>query len=197
MTIEIADNIKYIIGSDEVGTGAYAGIFCVCAVRAPIEWSLEGLNDSKKLSEKKRLELEKNILLEYKNKNIQYSLLEISPSKIDDQGLGVALKFAHQCVINNLSVPQTIAIVDGKLNIQANVETKSLIRADAQIPTVMAASILAKCHRDRVMKKLHEKYPMYGWKDNVGYLVEAHKKAIKEHGLSPLHRKSFKVKNID
>lgn len=190
------NEIKYVIGSDEVGTGACAGSFVVCAVKASISWNMEGLADSKKLSEKKRKEMERKILSEFKNKIIKYSLIEILPNQIDDLGLGEALKFAHQCVINNLAAENTVAIIDGKIKIESKCPNKSIIKADNQIPTVMAASILAKNYRDRKMKMLHEKYPMYGWNQNVGYVVATHKEAIKQHGLSPYHRKSYKLKDI-
>lgn len=192
----IGSDIKYIVGSDEVGSGACAGILVVCAVKAHRLWNLNGLNDSKKLSEKKRLELEQKLYQEFHIGRIKYSLLEISPSKVDEMGLGVALKFAHQCVVNNLEGPNTTAIVDGKLKIEAKYPIQNMIKADSTVPTVMAASILAKTHRDKVMRKMHEKYPMYGWDKNVGYVVAQHKEAIKQHGLSPLHRKSYKLKDI-
>jgi len=188
--------IKYIIGADEVGTGACAGPFVVCAVKAPPDWDIAGLGDSKKLSEKKRSEMEIKILNDANSNVIKYSLLEITCDQVDQLGLGNALKYAHQCVVNNLADEDSVAIVDGKLKIEAKCQVDSLIKADNQVPTVMAASILAKTYRDKKMRQLHEKYPMYGWNQNVGYVVANHKEAIKAHGLSPFHRKSYKLKGI-
>jgi ribonuclease HII len=188
--------MNYIIGADEAGTGACAGSFVVCAVKAPLDWNMLGLADSKKLSPKKRAVIAKRILEEFNAKVIKYSLLEVSAQQIDRDGLGVALKWAHKTVINNLVTDDSVAIVDGKLEIEAKCPIKSMIKADSEIPTVMAASILAKTYRDNVMVKLHQKYPVYGWDKNFGYVVNQHKEAIRLHGLSEFHRKSYKLKNI-
>jgi ribonuclease HII len=185
--------MKYIIGSDEVGTGACAGPFCVCAVRVPENWNLEGLNDSKKLSPKKRETINQKLINLFHIGEIDYILIEVSNVNIDIQGLGVALKNAHKEAINILADQSATAIVDGNLKINADCPTTSMVKADQSIPAVMAASILAKSYRDFLMKTLDESHPEYNWKSNVGYATPEHKELIKKYGYSPYHRQSFKL----
>lgn len=180
-----------IIGADEVGTGALAGPFCVCAVRAPEDWSLDGLNDSKKLSAKKRGEI---LLLLMKEASIQYLIIEKSNELIDQKGLGVCLKEAYIEVITGLLGPDDHAIIDGMVKLPFDQRVQSLIKADQKIPAVMAASIIAKEYRDDLMHKLHWKHTEYDWLNNVGYGTASHKYAIKKFGMTDLHRKSYKLK---
>lgn len=185
--------MRYIIGSDEVGTGACASGFVVCALRAPAFWTLDQLNDSKKLTPKKRYEIAQRLIYLSDIGEIDYILIEVSNDNIDAFGLGKTLKDAHREAINILADDDVEAIIDGKLKITASCPTSSIIKADQSVPTVMAASILAKYYRDEAMKRLHQLYPQYNWKKNVGYVTAEHKAAIKKYGLSPLHRKSVKL----
>jgi ribonuclease HII len=185
--------MKYLIGSDEVGTGACAAGFVVCAIRALAPWNLKGLNDSKKLSAKKRTEIAQQLLYLNDIGEIDCILIEVSNANIDLQGLGTTLKAAHTEAINILADANAEAVVDGKINIIADCPTSSVIKADASIPVVMAASILSKYYRDSVMQRLDTEYPQYNWKSNVGYVTAEHKEAIRQHGLSPYHRKSVKL----
>jgi ribonuclease HII len=167
----------------------------VAAVRAPKSWSLEGLNDSKKLSEKKRdaMRLKLNKLIE--EKEITWHLAERSNVEIDKVGVAVALKSAYVECFHKLYQDDSLIISDGilkfdNLGVDAY-DIISLIKADTLVPAVMAASILAKTYRDEKMKIFHELHPQYGWDSNVGYGSKDHLAAIAKHGPSPLHRFSY------
>jgi ribonuclease HII len=192
---------ELVIGADEVGYGSLAGPLVVCGVKAPEGWNLEGLNDSKKLSEKKRLIMgdKLNNLVEFNE--ISFHIAERSNVTIDKIGVALALKTAYAEVFHTLGEQKPILIiVDGNLkfdNLGLDVYTiRTDIKADAKIPTVMAASIIAKNYRDGLMHSLDELHPEYGWIKNVGYGSSAHIAAMRKYGLSPLHRRSYKVKSI-
>jgi ribonuclease HII len=192
---------KIIIGCDECGTGALAGPLFVCGVRAPEGWSLEGLNDSKKLSPKKRAVMCDKLEKLISDNEITWALAGRSNIIIDQLGMAAALKDAYVEVFHQLYQPDSLIIVDGNLkfdNLGVDAyNLQSLIKADTKVPQVMAASILAKVYRDSKMKLLHKDYSMYDWENNVGYLTPIHIEAIKKYGLSPLHRKSYKIKYIN
>lgn len=191
-----------IVGCDEVGYGSVAGPLVVCGVRAAAGWSLEGLNDSKKLSAKKRQIMRDKLQEQAYNGIIMFHIAERSNVVIDTIGLGKALKEAYIECFDKLDYyfdDNCQIIVDGILKFE-NLDyhqVKSIVKADTTIPTVMAASILAKTYRDEKMKILHNLHPHYNWKKNVGYGVKEHLNAIKEHGLSPLHRHSYNLKSIN
>ena len=180
-----------IIGCDEVGTGSAVGCLCVAGVRAHKDWFLEGLNDSKKLSEKKRNLMRDKLISLSNNKEITYCIIEKSHQEIDNLGLAAALKQAYLQLIEQLYIESSTVIVDGNLKFD-NTNVTSLPKADTKVPTVMAASILAKTHRDFLIKQYHNQYPVYGLDSNVGYLTAHHISAIKQYGLSDIHRKSYK-----
>lgn len=184
-----------IVGCDEVGYGCLAGPLVVVGVRAPKDWGLEGLNDSKKLSAKRReamtAKLEKLIVSE----EISWALAERSNTVIDKFGVAVALKDAYVEVFHQLYHQDSLIISDGILKFDGlgvdAYDMVSIIKADTKIPAVMAASILAKVYRDGKMKLLHKTYPMYGWDHNVGYGAKVHLDAIDKYGPCPLHRFSY------
>jgi ribonuclease HII len=189
---------QFVIGCDEVGYGCWAGPLVVCGVQAPKDWNLVGLNDSKKLSAAKREALQVKLLdLAYK-KVINCFLVEKSNIEIDKVGVGVALKQSYVEIFKSLYTPESLIVSDGILKFDGmGVDTfdqVSIIKADGQIPAVMAASILAKTYRDSVMKELHKLYPEYDWDNNVGYGTASHKAAIKKIGFSELHRRSYNIK---
>lgn len=197
MTIQYIENSNkpFIIGADEVGYGALSGPLVVCGVRAPKNWFIDGLGDSKKLSAKKReiMRDKLNILIE--KKEIEWHLAERSNNHIDKHGVAVSLKDAYVEVFTNLYGSDCLIISDGILKFDnplvANYDMVSLIKADSKIPTVMAASILAKTYRDAKMKGFHLLHPNYGWDSNVGYGSRDHLEAISKYGPSPLHRFSY------
>lgn len=190
------------IGADEVGYGCLAGPVVVCGVMAPSDWSLEGLNDSKKLSEKKRLLMRDKLNKLIEDQKIWFHMAERTSFLIDKVGIATALKSAYiECIVDLDKYKKCEIIVDGILKFDNlgvdDYNIKAIVKADTTIPTVMAASILAKTYRDEMMKSFHLLHPMYNWKKNVGYGSKEHIDAIKEYGLSPLHRRSYKVKTID
>lgn len=201
--LKIQQSTKNIfIGADEVGYGCLAGPLVVCGVKAPKGWALDGLNDSKKLSEKKRdtMRLKLNELIE--KKEIEWHLAERSNVHIDKNGVAFSLKDAFVEVFTKLYGDNCLIISDGILKFDnpavADYDMISLVKADAQIPTVMAASILAKTYRDSKMKILHQLHPEYEWNSNMGYGSKTHINAIVKFGPSPLHRFSYApMKNLD
>ena len=192
-------NKATILGADEVGYGCLAGSLVVCGVLAPKDWNLAGLNDSKKLSLKKREVMREKLGKLIENKTIKWHLAERSNNVIDRSGVAWALKDAYVEVFNNLHQTDCLIISDGILKFDnpsvAAYDKVSLVKADAQIPAVMAASILAKTYRDEKMKIMHVIHPEYGWATNVGYGSKEHLDAIWKHGPTPLHRTSYAPMN--
>lgn len=191
----------YSIGIDEVGYGSAAGMLCVCGVKAPKDWSVPGLNDSKKLSSAKREAMRGILLKIVTNKVIEFHIAERTNVEIDQYGLGVMLKDCYIEIFRKLYTNDSLLICDGNLDfgktINSNYDQVSIIKADTLVPSVMAASILAKTYRDEKMKKFHLEFPQYGWNKNVGYLTPSHILAIKNHGLCSLHRHSYKIKSLN
>jgi ribonuclease HII len=186
---------ELIVGCDEVGYGCLAGPLVVCGVRAPMGWNMLGLNDSKKLSPKRRGEMLLKLMLAVKNGEIHYHLAQRSNHVIDQQGVAVALKDAYVEVMVALHQPGCLIICDGILKfdklVPSGYNVSSVIKADTKIPAVMAASIIAKEYRDDDMHQLHHRYPDYGWNKNVGYGSKVHLQAIEKYGPTPLHRMSY------
>lgn len=184
-----------ILGIDEVGRGPLAGPLVVGAVILPEQhqpW-FDELKDSKKLTAKKREELNELIL-----KNSATGLGWISANELDKLGISKALAFATKKAVKQvqtLHAPFSQIIIDGKVNFLKNtpleIFTTTCIKGDAKIPTISAASIIAKVARDNYMIKLAEEYPNYGFKNHVGYGTKFHVEAIYQYGLTPEHRKSF------
>lgn len=189
--------MSYIIGCDECGYGSLACDLIVCGVKAPINWSMEGLRDSKKLTAKRRETL--NLKLR-EDKEIKFYIASRSNEEIDKYGLGVMHKSAFVETFHNLHSDDCFIIVDGVLKFDGlgvdAYDIRTEVKADDKYPVVMAASIIAKTYRDKLMKDYHEDYPNYGWNSNVGYGSTFHINAIKKHGFSPLHRISYKIKSM-
>ena len=205
MKIVISDLENYsnalFVGCDEVGYGCLAGPLVVCGVAAPRGWSLEGLNDSKKLTEKKRLAMREKLNKLIEDKVISFHMAERSSFEIDKFGVSPMLKSAYiECMKALDTTKESLIITDGILKFDNlgvdDYSIVSMIKADTLVPTVMAASILAKTYRDGKMRILHELHPQYGWDSNVGYGSADHMAAMRAHGLSPLHRRSYKVKSM-
>ncbi|AQW83597.1 ribonuclease HII [Campylobacter pinnipediorum subsp. pinnipediorum] len=172
-----------ICGIDEAGRGALAGdlVIAGCVLLKDIK----GLNDSKKLSPKKREELFDKII-----KNSKYLIIYFSNSQIDELGLSKCLKNALMCFKRYFKDYELI--FDGNTDYKTNIKT--IIKADSVIKEVSAASILAKVSRDKSMDLLDNVYPNYGYKKHKGYGTKAHLEAIQKYGPTPLLRKSFKIK---
>ena len=187
-----AQGCKYIAGVDEVGRGPLAGPVVCCAVIMPLgeEDIIEGVDDSKKVSEKKR----KTIAAEIEKRAIAYKICQIEAEEIDEINILEATKKCMKECIEGLSVPPDVVLIDA-LEIRTAYKTVGIIKGDSKSYSIGAASILAKVYRDNLMEQYDELYPAYGFKKNKGYGTKVHIDAIKEVGPCPLHRKTF-IKNF-
>ena len=182
------ENFKNICGIDEAGRGPLAGPVVVASVIMPEDSMIEGVNDSKKVSEKKRELLYDKIIEEA----ISYSVAIIGQDVIDDINILNATKQGVASVIKELDVRPDLVIIDALEHIDTNgVPYKSIIKGDAKCYSIAAASIIAKVTRDRIMREWDEVYPQYGFIQHKGYGTAKHIAAIKEYGLCPIHRRSF------
>lgn len=179
-----------ILGIDEAGRGPWAGPLVVGAVVLG-ENSIDGLTDSKKLTKRRREELELRIM----ESALGYGLGWASPAEIDELGLASALALAAKRCVKKVNTPFHEIIIDGTVNFLAGTALEGYVttmkKADLLISSVSAASILAKVARDRYMTKQDVLYPEYGFKDHVGYGTARHIAAIESYGVTPLHRLSF------
>ena len=183
---------NYICGIDEAGRGPLAGPVVVASVIMPKDSMIEGVNDSKKISEKKREKLYEEII----EKAISYSVGIVDQKEIDRVNILNATKAGLTQSIKGLKIKPDIILVDALKGIDTcGIPYESIIKGDAKCYSIAAASIIAKVTRDRIMRQWHEVYPQYNFIQHKGYGTAAHIAAIKEYGLCPLHRLSF-VKNI-
>lgn len=186
------DGIKYIAGIDEAGRGPLAGPVVIGCVIMPQDSFIEYVNDSKKVSETKREMLYDKI----KNEAIAWSTGIVWQDEIDEINILNATKKALTMAIDNLKVKPDKIIVDALEKIETRgIPYISVIKGDAKIYSISAASIIAKVTRDRIMREYDEIYPEYGFSGHKGYGTAKHIQAIKEYGICPLHRRSF-VKNF-
>ena len=177
-----------ILGIDEAGRGPLAGPVVVAGVIMPENSMIEGINDSKKVSEKKREKLYDLIIEEA----ISYQVAIIGQDIIDKINILNATKKGLTNVVEGLDVKPDLIIVDALTNIDTKgIPYESIIKGDAKCYSISAASILAKVTRDRIMREWDEIYPQYGFINNKGYGTAKHIEAIKEYGLSPIHRRSI------
>jgi len=184
---EIANGRKIIAGVDEVGRGPLAGPVCVCAVIMPLDKIIEGIDDSKKVSEKKR-----NLLAEQIKKTaISYSISWIDEKIIDEINILEATKLAMKRAIENLKPKPDIVLIDAISKLDVDVPIRGIIKGDSKSYSIGAASILAKVERDNFMIKLAEEYPEYGFEKHKGYGTKQHIDILKQIGPCPYHRKSF------
>lgn len=184
---------KNICGIDEAGRGPLAGPVVVASVIMPADSMIEGVNDSKKVSEKKR-ELLYNKILE---EAISYSVAVIGQDIIDEINILNATKQGVTKVVKGLDVRPNLIIIDALDKIDTDgIPYEAIIKGDAKCYSIAAASILAKVTRDRIMMEWNEIYPQYGFINHKGYGTAKHIEAIKEHGLCPIHRTSFTKKFV-
>ena len=180
--------VKYIAGIDEAGRGPLAGPVVVASVIMPEDSMIEGVNDSKKVSEKKREKLYDLILEEA----ISYSVAIIGQDEIDEINILNATKKGLTLCVKELDVKPNLIIVDALNKIDTNgIPYESIIKGDAKCYSIAAASIIAKVTRDRIMREWDLVYPQYGFAGHKGYGTAKHIQAIKEYGLCPIHRRSF------
>jgi len=183
--------MNFVAGIDEVGRGPLAGPVVASAVLFPQNISLNGINDSKKLSEKKREELFDKI---YENA-ISVGVGIVSHEEIDELNILNATFEAMHRAVKKLSIsPQHLLIDGNRFSKDSNIPFTTIVKGDAKCYSIAAASIIAKVTRDRMMKELHQHLPHYGFAQHKGYPTKAHVEAIRKFGLSEFHRKSFVVK---
>ena len=183
---------EYICGIDEAGRGPLAGPVVVAGVIMPKDSMIEGVNDSKKVSEKKREKLYDVILEEA----ISYSVAVIGQDVIDEINILNATKQGVTTVVEELDVKPNLILVDALTHINTKgIPYDSIIKGDAKCYNIAAASIIAKVTRDRIMREWDEIYPQYGFINHKGYGTAKHIEAIKEYGPCPIHRKTF-IKNF-
>lgn len=183
---------KYIAGVDEVGRGPLAGPVVCAAVIMPLDDDLliEGVDDSKKISEKKRETLSKLIM----ERAIAYKICLVDHERIDEVNILNATKECMEACIVGLDVRPDVVLIDA-VKLDVPYETKAIIKGDAKSYTIGAASIIAKVYRDKLMEKFHDDFPAYNFKKNKGYGTKEHITAIKEVGPCPIHRRTF-IKNF-
>lgn len=199
---------KIILGMDEVGRGCLAGPLVVGCVVLNGDTFIDGLNDSKKLTKKKRETILKSIKREAKDCSLYY----ISAKKIDEFGISKSLELAYSLALSEINVIPDFILIDGNINFLKNVINKdvrkisldldvkrfenvpiiTIIKGDGKISAISAASILAKQSRDHYMELVSDIYPEYGFSDHVGYGTKKHSDAIKEKGILDIHRRSFR-----
>ncbi len=197
MVKEEIDNYKYerelhekgitlIAGVDEVGRGPLVGPVVAACCILPEKFNLEGLTDSKKLSEKKR----NYFFEEIKKQAISYGIGIVNEKIIDKVNIYEATKIAMKEAINNMSVKPEHILIDA-MPLELDIQTTSIIKGDLKSITISAASVLAKVTRDRMLYELDEKYPMYDFKNNKGYGTKKHLQAIEKYGVIDQHRRSY------
>ncbi len=177
----------WICGVDEAGRGPLAGpVFAACVVLNP-DYPIEGLADSKKLSEKTRTKLEMII----KTHSMAWAVASASVDEIDQLNILQASLLAMKRAVESLTFTPDQVLVDGNHRPHLNFPVRAIIRGDSLIPEISAASILAKTARDAEMMRLHQDFPHYGFDRHKGYPTAAHIIALQEHGISSEHRRSF------
>lgn len=177
-------------GCDEVGRGCLAGPVVAAAVILDEKFNQNFVNDSKKLKSKTRIDLDSYI----KDHAIDYAIAELPPSFIDKHNILNASIHAMHLALDQLQVRPELILVDGnRFHPYHYTPHQCIIKGDSKVLSIAAASIIAKNYRDRLMLQLHDEFPQYRWDKNVGYPTKAHRDAIKEYGVTPYHRMSFKL----
>ena len=182
-----ASGFPLVCGVDEVGRGPLAGPVVCAAVIMPAHEVIDGIDDSKKLSAKKREKLSTLIRLSA----VAFSIFCVQPQKIDEVNILQATRMCMKGAVESLSVRPDFVITDGNMTLDIDTPQRPVIGGDASCYSIGAASVLAKVYRDALMDKYAELYPAYGFARNKGYGTAEHIAAIKEYGLCPIHRRSF------
>ncbi len=198
LTIEreyLARGYMAVAGVDEVGRGPLAGPVVCAAVILPLgeERRIVGIDDSKKLSAKKREALAEQI----KEVARAYSIAEVDEGIIDKINILQATRLGMKRAVESLSLPPDFVLTDGNMTLDISVPQRSIVKGDALVASIGAASILAKVYRDALMAKYAIHYPFYGFERNAGYGTREHIEAIREHGICEIHRKTFITKFWD
>ena len=177
-------------GCDEAGRGCLAGAVYAAAVILPKDYKNELLNDSKKLSEKKRYQLREII----QRNALAWAVGVVTPAEIDEINILNASFLAMHRAIDQLTIrPQALLIDGNRFKPYKDIPHTTVVKGDGKYMSIAAASILAKTYRDDYMMKLHEEYPQYHWDSNKGYPAKAHREAIRLYGTSPYHRMTYNL----
>ena len=187
---QIESGARFVAGVDEVGRGPLAGPVVCCAIIMPLDQLLEGVDDSKKLSEKKREVLAEKI----KESAVCYSIAEIWQDEIDQINILEAVKKCMITAVNGLKIKPDVTLVDG-VDTHLPINAEYVIKGDANSYTIGCASIVAKVYRDNLMKEFSKEFPEYEFDKHKGYGTKIHIEKIKEIGPCKLHRKTF-IKNF-
>lgn len=184
---EIPSGYHLIAGVDEVGRGPLVGDVVTAAVILDPNHPIDGLNDSKKLSEKKRLAL----LPEIQQKALAWSVGRCSPQEIDELNIFQATMLAMQRAVDGLAIKPDLVLVDGNKIPSLSMDAQAVVKGDLRVAQISAASIIAKVVRDQEMEELDKAYPQFGFAKHKGYPTKAHFEAIEQHGVIDQHRRSF------
>ena len=182
-----AEGFSLVCGVDEAGRGPLAGPVCAAAVILPRGLEIEGLDDSKKLSGKKREKLFDDIV----NAAVSYGIAFASVEEIEEHNILGATFMAMNRAIGQLSPEPELALIDGNRNKGICIESRCVVKGDSKCADIAAASILAKVTRDRYMLEMAEKYPQYRFEQHKGYGTKLHYEMLREYGPSPIHRRDF------
>lgn len=185
-----AQGYKYVCGVDEVGRGPLAGPVVCAAVVMPADDIIEGVDDSKKLTPKKREYLAEEI----EKKAIAYAICRVEPQVIDEINILEATKLCMKNAVESLNIKPDFVLVDGNMTLDIATPQQSLIKGDYYSYTIGAASIIAKVFRDNLMDEYDAVYPAYAFKENKGYGTKKHIEGILSAGLCPIHRRNFTKK---
>lgn len=183
---------KVEAGCDEAGRGCLAGPVFAAAVILPEDFSNEMLNDSKQLSEKKRDQLRQII----EKEALAWAVAQVDNEEIDKINiLNASITAMHRALDALPVIPEHILVDGNRFKPYRDIPHHCIVKGDGKYMAIAAASILAKTHRDEYMRQLHEQYPVYDWQRNKGYPTVAHREQIRQHGITPYHRKSFTLLN--
>lgn len=192
MTAQIAFSFSFgtdelVCGVDEAGRGPIAGpVFAAAVILDPLH-PIEGLRDSKKLSELRR----RHLAVLIRQEAIAWSIAECSIAEIDELNILHATMLAMKRAVESLSVSPSLALIDGNRCPVLSVRSEAIVGGDDKVEAISAASILAKTARDATLMQLHEQYPQYGFDRHKGYPTALHLERLREHGVSPVHRRSY------
>lgn len=184
-----SEGIDLVAGVDEAGRGPVAGPVTAAAVLMPVDVAIDNVRDSKQLTERRREEVAKAIM----EGAVDYSVAHVPNDTIDSVNILNATRLAVRTAVESLKIKPRVILIDGKfLNIR-NMTCISIVKGDSNVFSIAAASILAKTARDGLMYEYARKFPEYSFERNKGYLTADHLEAIRRHGFSPIHRRSFTV----
>ena len=185
--LHYAEGFTAVCGCDEAGRGPLCGSVVAAAVILPPDLEIEGLNDSKKLTEKKR-----EVLFELiKEKAVAYAIAEATPAEIDEFNILNASMLAMRRAVEALAIPADFALIDGNCSRGFKIPTETVVKGDAKSMSIAAASILAKVTRDRQCIELDKQYPEYGIAKHKGYPTKDHMDAVRKYGPTSIYRKTF------